>query len=110
MNDFKALHLRAVRGFTDVYGKVRKAGEEWLVTNDMSSCHIIDVYEEYVGEVRLTVLTKHTNCIVLDPIDPTTGKNKQGASELRVGESSFFLQPGERLSGGIRRNHVLGED
>lgn len=27
-----ALHLHATRTFTDIFGKKRKAGEEWLVT------------------------------------------------------------------------------
>lgn len=33
LNDFTALHLRALRDFTDVYGEIRKAGQEWLVNN-----------------------------------------------------------------------------
>ena len=32
LTEKKALHLKATRTFTDVFGTKRKAGEEWLVT------------------------------------------------------------------------------
>jgi len=40
--------LRANSSFTDVYGVKRKAGEEWLVTEDNTEVHIVDVHEEMV--------------------------------------------------------------
>jgi major vault protein len=51
-----ALHLRASKTFKDVYGIERKAGEEWLITEDMASHHILDIYEEDVGLVERIVL------------------------------------------------------
>jgi len=37
---------------------LRKAGEEWLVTTDMTEVHILDVYEEFIENVSVTTLTK----------------------------------------------------
>ncbi len=37
---------------------------------------------------------------MLDPWDPKTNSNKLGAKELRQGELSFFLKPGEYLEDG----------
>ena len=106
----KAIHLRAVRAFTDIYGSLRKAGDEWLVTSDMAETHIPDVSEEFVGEVPLTSLNNRQYCIVLDPYDPKIGTNRLGSRELRKGEDCFFLNPGERLDGGVQNIHVLGEE
>lgn len=104
----RALHLRAIDTFKDVYGIARKAGEEWLVTHEMAEKHLQDVYEEIVGAVNITVLTKLQYCVVLDPVK--NGKNQYGARELRKGESCFFLLPGERLEGGIQNIYVLGQE
>ena len=46
-----ALHLRANKTFTDIYGQRHKAGEEWLVTSTTSPSHICDVFETEVGLV-----------------------------------------------------------
>ena len=35
------MHLKAKRTFRDVYGKERKAGEEWLVSHKDKEAHII---------------------------------------------------------------------
>jgi len=105
----RALHLRATNSFTDVYGFRRKAGEEWLVTNTMSEIHLQDVHEEIVNaNVSLTCLGKLQYCVVLDPV--IDGKVQYGSRELRKGESSFFLQPGESLDGGIKNVDVLGQE
>ena len=110
LNTRTALHLRATKKFEDAYGKVRNPGDEWLVTHEMSTHHIYDVYEEYIDIVPLTALTKSQYAYVVDPVDPKTGKNRLGAKELRKGETAFFLQPGESLDGGIRDVYILGED
>ena len=110
LTDYQAIHLRAARAFKDVYGKERKAGEEWLVTSETSSMHIQDVYEEFVKDVKITVLAKNQYCVVLDPMDSKTANNRYGYKELRRGEDRFFLQPGESLEGGIRDTYVLSED
>ena len=105
-----ALHLRATKTFNDKYGKERKAGDEYLITNTIAPFHIIDIYEEFINLVDVTILRKNQYCYVKDPIDPNTGKNRLGNLQLRVGESSFFLQPGEHLQGGIKNAHILQED
>jgi major vault protein len=105
-----ALHLRALESFTDIYGVERKAGEEWLVTTDQSSSHLCDVYEQRIKSVTVTVLKRNHFCIVVDPVDIKTGKNKYGVREVRRGPATFFLKPFERLESGICDVHVLGED
>jgi len=108
LTEKKALHLRASRTFTDVFGKTRKAGEEWLVTLADAETHIPDVYETVVGEVKLYTLTNRQFCVVLDPWK--NGRPQLGQKELRKGETSFFLQPGETLEGGIQSVFILGTD
>jgi len=107
--DTRALHLRATDSFEDVYGNDRKAGEEWLVTNKDACIHLQDVNEEVIGLVNLTVLTKQQYCVVLDPVG-RDGKNQFGTRELRQGEQSFFLLPGERLEEGIQNVYVLASE
>lgn len=109
LTDKKALHLRATRTFIDQSGKKRRAGEEWLVTIAERETHICDVSEVVVGEVHITTLSNRQYCVVLDPVD-RNGVPCLGTRELRQGECSFFLQPGERLENGIQSVHVLGEE
>eukprot|EP01116_Phalansterium_solitarium_P022421 TRINITY_DN73_c0_g2_i1.p1 TRINITY_DN73_c0_g2~~TRINITY_DN73_c0_g2_i1.p1 ORF type:complete len:853 (+),score=396.71 TRINITY_DN73_c0_g2_i1:79-2559(+) len=104
----KALHLRALRTFTDVYGQKRKAGEEWIVTPADNDIHIPDVYEQVVGLENIITLTKRQFCYVFDPWK--NGKAQLGQKELRTGEASFYLNPGESLERGIQDVIVLSED
>lgn len=76
LTDNHAIILRALQNFTDVYGIERKAGEEWLVSNKLSSSHFIDVYEEHVSNARFVVLLKNEYCVILDPF--IDGKNRLG--------------------------------
>jgi len=108
LTDKKALHLRASRTYTDHKGKQRKAGEEWLVTSEDTETYIPDVYEELVTEVKLTTLNNRQYCVVLDPI--VRGKQQFGQKEMRKGEASFFLRPGEKLEKGIQNVYVLTEE
>jgi len=81
LTEKKAIHLRATRTFRDVFKKERKAGEEWLVTFNDAETHIPDVYEQVVGDVKITSLTNRQYCVVLDPwVD---GKPRLGQKELR---------------------------
>lgn len=73
----EALHLRAIRTFTDIYGKTRKAGEEWLITLETTESHIIDVYEEKVAAVQAKVLSNVQYCVINEPIGPD-GVNQLG--------------------------------
>jgi len=108
LTDKKALHLRAIRTFKDTKC-VRKAGSEWLITIDDAETHIPDVYEHVVGEVKITTLSNRQFCIVTDPVGDD-GVQRFGDKELRVGERSFFLRPGEHLESGIQSVYVLGAD
>jgi major vault protein len=107
LTEKKALALRAKQTFVDTFGKTRKAGEEWLVTLQDAESHIPDVSEQVVGEVPVTILSSREYAVILDPVDHKTGKPQLGNRELRKGESSFFLRPGERLEAGIQKVHVL---
>jgi len=109
LTDKTALHLRANRTFTDVFGKERKAGEEWLVTIQEAETHIPDVYEEVVGQVSVTILNNRQYCVVLDPMD-SRGRLQLGQREVRKGELVFFLRPGERLESGIQDVFILSDD
>jgi len=108
LTERKALHLKAVKNFKDVFGKARKAGEEWLVTIKDADVHIPDVYEQVIGEVKITSLSNRQYCVLVDPV--VNGKNQLGKRILRRGEFAFFLQPGERLETGIQNVIVLGEE
>lgn len=104
-----ALHLLATRTFIDVQKKKRKAGEEWLVTIKDSETHIPDVYETVVGIVHATTLTNRQFAVIQDPIG-RDGKNLLGHRELRKGECTFFLRPGEKLEKGTQSVFVLPEE
>eukprot|EP01113_Clastostelium_recurvatum_P017879 TRINITY_DN210_c0_g1_i1.p1 TRINITY_DN210_c0_g1~~TRINITY_DN210_c0_g1_i1.p1 ORF type:complete len:884 (-),score=341.02 TRINITY_DN210_c0_g1_i1:121-2772(-) len=110
LTDKKALHLKAVKTFTDELGKERKAGEEWPITANEAETHIPDVYEQVVGEVKITTLNNRQYCVVLDPIDEKTGKPQLGKKQLRKGEVNFFLRPGESLENNIQSVYVLAEE
>ncbi|KAH3757025.1 major vault protein [Pelomyxa schiedti] len=104
-----ALHLVANNTFSDVFNKVRKAGEEWLVTMQDTETYITDVYEQVKGIVKITTLNNRQFCVVVDPIGHD-GRPRFGARELRRGEASFFLYPGERLENGIQDVYVLAQE
>ncbi|KDO25212.1 hypothetical protein SPRG_09465 [Saprolegnia parasitica CBS 223.65] len=104
-----SLHLRALQTFTDIYKVQRKAGEEWLVTSKMAETHVQDVHEEVVSHVPITTLSNRQYVVVLDPI--VNGVQQLGTREIRRGETSFFLQPGEILEHGIIQDVcILGDD
>ncbi len=109
IRDNQALHLRAVKSFTDCYGKEHKAGEEWLITPEISTWHILDIYEELVAVIEKLVLSKDQYVVVLDPVDLQTGKNLKGSKKQVKGEISFFLLPGEKLENYIENVYVLNE-
>ncbi|CAG9323272.1 unnamed protein product [Blepharisma stoltei] len=108
LTDKRALHLRALKSFKDIYNINRKAGEEWLVTIENSDTHIPDIYEIVVKQADAIVLTNRQYCYILDPFEG--GKNKWGKRELRKGECTFFLKPFETLESGIQDIYVLADD
>lgn len=77
LTDKKALHLRALKTFTDDFGKERRNGEEWLVTHEDTETHILNVYEQLVALVNVVTLNSRQYCVVLDPVEdgkPQFGK------------------------------------
>ncbi|CAM4829859.1 unnamed protein product [Rotaria magnacalcarata] len=108
LTDKKALHLCALKTFTDNFGKERMNGEEWLVTLADTETHILSVYEQLVSVVNVVTLTSRQYCVIIDPV--ADGKPQLGKKKLVVGEKSFFLQPGEKLQNGIQDVFILGED
>jgi major vault protein len=101
--------LQSAQTFTDVYDNERKAGEQWLITNAVSSMHIIDVYEQFIEKVNITILSEDEFCYIRNPVDDK-GKNQLGNKILVVGPKSFFVQPGENIEGGIQKVFILAED
>jgi major vault protein len=106
----RALHVRALRSFTDKFGNARKNGDEWLVTKEQAETYVPGVYEQVVTPVKITVLTNRQYAVILDPYDSETGTNRLGQKKLIRGEATFFLQPGERLrSGKVDSVEILSE-
>lgn len=109
LTDKAALHLRASCEFTDVYGKHRNAGDEWLVTIENSDLHIPDIYEIVVKKVEILILSSRQYCVIINPV--IDGRPQYGKKLLRRGETSFFLQPGEELEDNrIKEVIVLDEN
>ena len=108
LTDKKALQLRALKTFTDDFGKERLNGGEWLVTHADTETHILSVYEQLVAVVDVITLNSRQYCVILDPV--ADGKPQLGRKKLVVGEKSFFLQPGEKLEHGTQDVYILGED
>lgn len=106
LTDKKAIHIRAKANYTDVYGKERKNGEEWLITNKMNETHILDVHEEFVQVQDLVVMNQRQYCVILNPVKD--GKNQWGTKEIR--NEVFFLQPGEIIDGGIKNTYILTDN
>lgn len=104
-----ALIVRANVSFTTHDGKVRTAGEEYLITSADFATFIPDVHETVVAQEPIVSLSRRQYCIVENPVDPATGLPRLGQSELRRGELTFFLKPGESLyRGGVFNVIVLG--
>jgi major vault protein len=53
----EAIHLKARVTFTDIYKVKRKAGDEWLITRDISEWHIQDVNEKIIDRPQAITLT-----------------------------------------------------
>ncbi|CAF0772953.1 unnamed protein product [Adineta steineri] len=108
LTDKKALQLRALKTFTDDFGKERMNGEEWLITYLDTETHILSVYEQLVAVVDVITLNSRQYCVIIDPVED--GKQQLGKKKLILGEKSFFLQPGEKLENGIQDVFILGAD
>ncbi len=108
LTEQKALHLQARRTFTDIFGRYRKAGDEWLVTYEDAETHIPDVYEEVIGEVGVVTLSDRQWCVIVNPVDDN-GKPQLGRREIRQGRTSFFLHPGEYIEGSEENSETFDD-
>jgi len=104
-----ALHLKAEKSLVDGIGKKRVAGEEYLITEEDAQLYIPEVGEIVHKEIERTVLAKQQFCVVLNPYT-ADGTQMFGRRELRKGECSFFLKPGEKLESGIQNAYLLQDD
>lgn len=110
LSDRTGLRLGASCAFTDIYGTKRTTGEEWIITNEDTSTHILDVYEILLEKLNKIVLDRWQYCYVMDYVGED-GKNCFGQKQLRKGERSFFLKPGEYLKDNkIFNNIILSDD
>jgi major vault protein len=109
LTDKIALHLRATRSHTDEFGKKRRTGEEWLVTQEHTESYIPSVHTDVVSVVDITTLTNRQYAVIVNPVDGD-GHAQLGAKKLVKGPATFFLQPGETLEKGVQDVYVLGED
>ena len=74
VTDKKALHLRALKTFTDDFGQQRNNGDEWLVTKEQTETHILNVYEQLVAICDIVTLNSRQYCVILNPV---SGKNSR---------------------------------
>ena len=63
----RAISVEAVRGFVDVFGTRRAAGQQWLVTAAMTEAYLLGPHEKFIRDVHLTVLGPSQFCVVVDP-------------------------------------------
>lgn len=104
-----ALSMYALANFTDAYNVERKIGDRWLLTDDITSIHIPDVYEVCLEKLNKIILNKWQYCKIKNRM--INGKNEYGSIEIRKGECSFFLLPGEELVGNkIENVEILSKD
>ncbi len=111
LDDQTSLLLRADFDFKDFYGNERKAGEEWLITSEISNSHIVDIFEELINIQSKIVLKNDEYCIICNPFDVKTKSNIMGSYKLIKGVDSFFLNPGETLQNDkVEKVHILDEN
>eukprot|EP01129_Flabellula_baltica_P003538 TRINITY_DN13295_c0_g1_i1.p1 TRINITY_DN13295_c0_g1~~TRINITY_DN13295_c0_g1_i1.p1 ORF type:complete len:429 (-),score=88.48 TRINITY_DN13295_c0_g1_i1:25-1311(-) len=97
LTNTRAIHVKALSKFEDQYGE-RKAGSEWLITNDDCDVYIPNVNVEITNyNVPLTVLTPTQYCVISDPVSEE-GKPLLGTRKYIKGPATFFLKPGEHIS------------
>jgi major vault protein len=97
LTDKRALHISALNAHTDQFGVERKAGEVWLVTNDMTATFLPNVHQKLVEKVQSITLSNREYMKVTNPYCQTSKNLLRGRSEIRFGEKTFFKYPGELL-------------
>jgi major vault protein len=108
---YDALRLRALTAFTDERApggpRRREAGDEWLVRGP--GRYVPSAAVSVVSAEKARVLKETEYCVVLNPVDRTSGRIQEGRRKIVSGPDVFFLEPGEALEGDVRRKHVLSE-
>jgi len=107
----EGLHVEVKNAFRDERpwaNKDRKAGERYLVTQQLTEAFIPHPCERILENTKLISLTHREFAVVLDPWDSNDAP-RLGAKEVRT-NTSFFLKPGEKLADGIQQAYVLTED
>lgn len=106
-----AIHVEVLKAFHDSRpwaNRVRKPGEFYLLTNEQTAEFTPFPTEKIVKTIGLTAISNCQWAVILDPV------NDQGVPQLGrrkvVTNTTFFLQPGERLESGVRSTYVLSED
>jgi major vault protein len=107
LDDRSALHIKANADFTDIYQVKRNAGEEWIITSDISTSHILDIHEENMGIEAPIILGEEQYCVIVNPYDKNTRKISLGKFKLMKGVCSFFLNPGESLRENVQYAKIL---
>jgi len=111
LDDETSLLLRADFDFEDYYVNKRKAGEEWLITKNISNTHIVDVFESLIDIQKKIILKNDEYCIICNPYDEKNKCNLMGTFKLIKGVDSFFLNRGETLQNGhIEKAQILDEN
>lgn len=93
LDEQMVLDLSAEQNFIDVYGIERKAGENWQITNRMSSSHTLDLYEKIESKSSPVILDSQQYVIIVNPYDSQTKTNRIGTEEQKRGPCKFILQP-----------------
>lgn len=98
LTEFLAVHVRALRSFTDSKLKQdRRNGDEYLITHQQCNVFYPSVNEEIVAQVSVNILTSRNYCVIMDYWDVQLSENRLGCKKLCVGPCAFFLHPFERL-------------
>jgi major vault protein len=109
ITEHTSLKLYSEVDHLDFFGKMRRAGDEWLVTQEMATEYILDIHEVKMGVVRRTILDRGKYGMIRNYIDDN-GIQQWGSLKLMRGPTDFFLRPNEVLEGGVRTLDVLGDD
>jgi major vault protein len=108
---YEALRLRALTAFGEERAsggaRRREAGDEWLIRGP--GRYVPNAAVVVVSDEKARVLKETEYCVVLNPVERTTGRLQEGRRKVISGPDVFFLEPGEELEGDVRRKHVLNE-
>merc|ERR1711935_1237047 len=109
ITEHTAVKLYSSVDHKDFFGTLRRAGDEWLVTNDMATEYILDIHETKIETVKRTVLETKNYAMIRNFVD-SDAVQRWGCLKLMRGPCNFYLKPNELMEGGILTLDVLGDD